>query len=67
MNLFTKQRKTHRLKKQTYGYQREEGQGRDELGVWDQQIQTSIYKYKIDKQDPTVLHRELYSVSYINL
>ena len=35
--------------------------GRDKLGVWYQQIQTTIYK--IDKQQgPTVQHRELYSI-----
>ena len=38
------------------------GSGRDKLGIWDQQIQTTMYK--IDKQSPTVQHRELYSVSY---
>ena len=31
MNLFTKQKWTHRLSKQTYGYKR---QGREKLGVW---------------------------------
>ena len=36
---------------------------RDKLGVWDQQIQTTIYN--IDKQQGlTLQHRELYSVSY---
>ena len=35
MNIFTKQKHTHRLRKQTYGYQRGEGMGRDKLGVWD--------------------------------
>ena len=35
MNLFTKQKLTHRLRKQTYGYQREMVGGRDKLGVWD--------------------------------
>ena len=50
MNLFTKQKQTHRHRK-TYGYQR--GMGGDKSGVWDQQIQTTIYK--IDKQQgPTV-------------
>ena len=34
VNLFTKQ-KTHRHRKQTYGYQRGEGQWGDKLGVWD--------------------------------
>ena len=32
MNVFTKQKETHRLREQTYGYQEEE---RDRLGVWD--------------------------------
>ena len=59
-NLFRKQKQTHRHTKQTYGYQR--GKGRDKLGVWDQQIQTTTYK--IDKQQgPTVQHRGLYSIS----
>ena len=62
MNLFTKQKQTHRYRKQTYGYQRGMGGGRDKLGVWDQQIHTTIYE--IDKQqEPTVQHRELYSIS----
>ena len=51
MNLFTKQKQTLRHRKQSYSYQR--GRGRDKLGVWDLQIQTTIYK--IDKQQgPTV-------------
>ena len=64
MNLFTKQKQTLRHRKQSYSYQR--GRGRDKLGVWDLQIQTTIYK--IDKQQgPTVQHRELYSVPRNNL
>ena len=36
MNLFTKQKQTHRHIKQTYGYQRGNGGwGGDKLGVWD--------------------------------
>ena len=35
MDLFIKQKQTHRLRKQTYGYQRGKGGGRDKLGVWD--------------------------------
>ena len=31
MNLFTKQKQTHRHREQTYGYQRREGRGRDKL------------------------------------
>ena len=65
MNLFTKQKQTHRHRKQTYDYRRGKGD-RDKLGVWDQQIQTTIYK--IDKrQGPSVQHRELYSVSFNKL
>ena len=38
------------------------GWGRDELRIWGQQMQTIIYR--MDKQqDPTVQHRELYSMS----
>ena len=36
MNLLTKQKETHRHRKQTYGYQREKGSGgRDILGGLD--------------------------------
>ena len=35
MNLFTKQKQTHRLRKQIYGYQRGKAVARDKLGVWD--------------------------------
>ena len=35
MNLFIKQKQTHRLQKQTYGYQRGKVGVRDKLGVWD--------------------------------
>ena len=37
MNLFTKQKQTYRLRKQTYGYHRGKVPGhggRDKLGVW---------------------------------
>ena len=44
MNLLTKQKQTHRHRKQTYGYQRGKVGGRDKLGVCDQQIQTTAYK-----------------------
>ena len=42
------------------------GQGREKLGVWDSQIQTTIYKIG-KQQGPTVQHRELYSISCNNL
>ena len=45
MNVFTKQKETHRLREQTYGYQEEE---RDRLGVWDWYVHTAVFK--IDNQ-----------------
>ena len=48
MNPFTKQKQTHKHKKQTYGYQRGR-QGWDKLGIWNFQVHTAIYK--IDKQE----------------
>ena len=35
MNVYTKQKQIHRHEKQTCGYQRGEGRGRDKLRVWD--------------------------------
>ena len=35
MNQYTKQKQTHRSRKQTYGYQRGKGGGKDKLGFWD--------------------------------
>ena len=35
MDLFAEQKQTYRHRKQTYGYQRGKGRGRDKLGVWD--------------------------------
>ena len=64
MNLSTKQKQNNRHREQTCGCQGREwvGWGRDGLGVWDQQMQTTIYR--MDKQQgPNVQHRELYSVS----
>ena len=34
MNLFTKQKETHKHGKQTYSYQRGKEAGRDKLGGW---------------------------------
>ena len=53
MNFFTKQKQTHRHRKQTCGYQRGKGVGREELEGWDKHRHTTVYK--IDKQQgPTV-------------
>ena len=65
MNLFTKQKQTHRFKKQ-YMVTKGESSGRDKLGVWDEQIHTTVYKID-EQQGPTVYHRELYSISCNNL
>ena len=35
MYLFTRQKQTHRHRKQTYGYQMGKAWGSDKLGVWD--------------------------------
>ena len=53
MNLFTKQKQTHRLRKQTYGYQTGKVGGRGKLGVWDWYIHITIFKIG-NQQGPTV-------------
>ena len=35
MNLFTRQKHTHRLEKHIYGHQSRNGGGMNKLGVWD--------------------------------
>ena len=56
MNLSTKQEQTLRHREQTWGCQGEEAGG---LGLTD-----ANYHYRIDQQwGPTLLHRELYSIS----
>ena len=35
MNLFTKQKQTHRHTEQTYNYQKGKGRRTDKLGAWD--------------------------------
>ena len=53
MNLPMKQKQTHRHREQTCGCQGGGRRWRNGLGVWDQQMQTIIYR--IDKQQgPTV-------------
>ena len=62
MNLFIKQNKTHRYRKQNHGYQRRKGWGEIQFGIWDEQILTAIYITN-KQQGPTVQHRELYPES----
>ena len=57
MKLFTKQKQTHRLQKQTYGYQRAKVVGRHGLEVWDRHMHTTVYGME-SQQRPAVQHRE---------
>ena len=71
MNLFTKQKQTQKTKtkKQISANQRVKG-GRDKLGVWDQQMKSTIYKiYSIDciEQGTTVENQGLQSISCNNV
>ena len=43
MNLFAKQKQTHRHRKQIYGYQSSKGK-REKLEAWDKKTHTTIYK-----------------------
>ena len=50
MNLCTKEKQTHRHRKQTCGYQRGKRVGRDKLGVYEEQIQTTLYMKYINNK-----------------
>ena len=66
INLFTKQKQTHRHRKQTYNYQSGKGWG----GInWEFRINryTILYIKQIKNQGPTVWHKQLYSISCNNL
>ena len=60
MNLFTKQKQTDIENKLIIT---KKGLGGNKLGIWDQQIQSTIYKID-NKQGSTVQHRKLYLISY---
>ena len=57
MNLYAKQKPSHKYRKQTSDYQTEEGSGEGQIRARGQEVQTTIYKidevqttiYKIDK------------------
>ena len=53
INLFTKQKQTHRLREGTYGYQGGRVGGRDSQGAWDRHVHTAIFKMD-NQQGPTV-------------
>ena len=62
-NLFTKQKQTHRHRKQTDDYQKEKWQG----GI-NQEFEIGRCKLTyINKQGPIVQHRGLYAISCNNL
>ena len=52
MNLFTKEKQTHRNRKQTYGYQKGNVVGKDKLGVW---ITRCILLYIKQRNDKDLL------------
>ena len=47
-DLFTKQQQTHRHRKQNLRFPERKGVGRNKSGVWDQQMQTLIYKIDME-------------------
>ena len=53
INLFIKQKQTHRLRERTFGYQGEKDEGRDSQGVWDGHVHTAIFKMN-NQQRPTI-------------
>ena len=57
MNIFAKQKLTHRLRKQAYGYQGESGWERNSLGDQGAHAHTAIYKID-EPQIPIAQHRE---------
>ena len=63
MNTSTKQKQTHRHREQSCSCQGGGwvGEGRNGIGVEDQQMPTIIYK--MDKHGHTIQHQELYSIA----
>ena len=56
IDLFTKERQTHRLWKQTSGYQTGKLGGRVKLGVWDWHVPATIFK--IDNQQGSAVQKK---------
>ena len=65
MNVYAKQKQTHRYRKQTSGYQQVEGRREGQLGVWNQEVQTAIYIIDM-QQGYIVQHKELQLLSCNN-
>ena len=66
MDLFTKEKQTHRLWKQTSGYQRGILGGRVKLGVWDGHVPATIFKID-NQQGSAVQNKESSSIFSNNL
>ena len=64
MNLFTKEKQTDRLGKQSSGYQRRKPGGRVKLGVWDRQMPAAVFKIG-NQQGSTALNKESSQYSVI--
>ena len=61
VNLFTKQKENHRHRKQTYDYQRGKRQERDHIGVWDQQILSTMNK-KINNKVLYIVQETIFNI-----
>ena len=66
MNLFAKQKQSHRCRKQTYGYQVGKG-GWDELGDWERHVCTTMYKTDRCTRTSSVQHRGSTQSSVVGL
>ena len=61
VNLFTKQKENHRHRKQTYDYQRGKRQESDHIGVWDQQILSTMNK-KINNKVLYIVQETIFNI-----
>ena len=61
MNLSMKQKQTHKENRLMVA-KGEAQEGKEGLGAWGQQMETSIYRIE-KQQGPSVQHREQYSIS----
>ena len=63
MNLYKKQKQTHKHREQIYGHQTGKGGINQEFGT---NIYTLLYKI-YNQQGPIIQHREVYSIFYKKL